>query len=236
MGRRSAGYHDWLLLLWLLVPTGLVFLFSQLRPVYRPKYLFEVLPTLPLLAGVGLARLPRAAGLACFGVLAGLSLLAAGDNFRMTPPDDYRRAVAYARAQARPGDGRVFISKWNQNAFEYYAGWHWGRNPAAPYADVLEPFDWAEVADFRSYWGLRSPAALAAFAAEHPRIWLVQAYHGDPMTRTDAAAPVRAHLERQGYVLHQQGFNRAQLLLYERPTGGATGAAASVGILLAGHQ
>ena len=177
---RARGYRAWFLLSWFLVPTVLAFAISQVRPIFNDRYLFATLPALPLLAGIGLARLPRPLGWAGGGALAALSLWSLAGDFEVRPDEQWREAVAYTSARTQPGDGYVFVSKWGQNGFEYYAGWHWGTNPGAPYADVFEPFDWLAAARATKYRGVDFLDGLEAFSASHRRIWLIISHESDP--------------------------------------------------------
>lgn len=236
---RRAGLRNWLLLAWFWVPVGLVLGLSLVQPIYKDRYLFAALPALPLLAGVGLARLPRpAAGLA-FGGLAALSLLVtrggidppreqparalasfvSGGDFAVRRTEQWREAAGYLTSNARPGDGWIFVSKFGQNGLEYYARWRWGRDPAAPYRDVFEPFDWRTAQRSAEYRGIESMAALGPFAATHPRIWLVLSHEFTGPTGADTAEPVRSWLNRRGYGATQRQYRSVRVMLYRREGG-----------------
>jgi mannosyltransferase len=201
---RTTGYRAWLLLSWLVLPVGLSFLVSQVRPIFNDRYLFATLPALPLLAGIGLARLPWPAGVAAGLAVTTLSVYSQQGDFQVRRIEQFREAAAYTSTSARPGDGYIFVSKWGQNGFEYYAGWHWGTNPDAPYADVFEPFDWRVAATVPKYRGVIDMNALPRFASGHPRIWLVLSHEFDAVLNADTAAPVRDWLVRNGYGIAQQ--------------------------------
>jgi mannosyltransferase len=213
--RRGGDRRVFLLAIWLLVPIGLLSAISQWRPLMRTRYVVDVLPALPLLAGMGLSRLWAPIAIGLFGVVAGLSLTAGAERGAQDDDEPWRQAVAYAVSRAQPGDGWIFISKWSQHAFEYYAGWHWGRKPA-PYADIFEPFDWSQVGRYPLYRGLQSLDGLDEFAAAHPRIWLVQWHEVDPLTRTDRTAVLRRLLDDAGYRWRSQEFRGIRVRLYER--------------------
>jgi mannosyltransferase len=217
-GARTPSYRCWLLLSWLLVPIVLVVGISFVRPIFKDRYLFAILPALALIAGLGIARLPRFMGVATFGVVGLLSITAMRGDLEVRRDEHWRQAVAYATAQAEPGDGWIFISKWGQNAFEYYGGWRWGRNPDAPYADVLEPLDWREAARTPKYRGLLSMDGLERFAAGHPRIWLVLSHEFDAVEGGDTSAPVREWLTRHGYGATPRQLSSVRVLLYQRRT------------------
>lgn len=216
-GGRPPAYRAWMLLSWLLLPSGLVLGVSLVRPIFADRYLFAVLPVLPLLAGIGIARLPRPACLSFAIVMLALSAWTLKTYLPERWEQEWRGAVAHATARAQPGDGWIFISKWGQNAFEYYAGWHWGRDPSAPYGDVLEPLDWYEAARVPKYIGVLSMDALARFAATHRRIWLVQSNDRDLEEGLQASRPVRQWLSDNGFQGNTQGdFNGIRLILYQR--------------------
>ena len=219
---RPRVYRNALLLTWFGLPLGLALAISVVRPIFNDRYLFAVLPALPLLAGIGLARLPRPVGLATFVLLGGLSVWALQGDLEARRAEQWREAVSYATSNAQRGDGWIFVSKWGQNGFEYYAGWHWGTNPAAPYADVFEPFDWREAYTVPKYRGVLSLSDLDRFAAGHPRIWLVLSHEfdggaGGPRAEpVDTSAPVRDWLTRHGYSASQRQFRFVRVLLYQR--------------------
>ena len=219
---RPVSYRNWLLLGWFFVPVGVAFGVSVFRPIFNDRYLFATLPALPLLAGVGVARLPRAAGLVVVAVVAGLSLWVLQGDFSVRRNEQWREAVAYSTGNSQPGDGWIFISKWGQNGFEYYGGWRWGTNPGAPYADVFEPFDWRQAFNIPKYRGVISMAELERFAASHPRVWLVLSHEFDAMVGgatsevIDTSAPVRDWLTRHGYAASQRQFRFVGVLLYQR--------------------
>jgi hypothetical protein len=193
------------------VPIGLVFAISQVSSIYRDRYLIAALPGLALLAGCGLAHLPRLAALAGLVLMAWFSL-----SVRESNVEQWREASAYASAQARPGDGWIFISKWGQHGFEYYQGWHWGRHGSAVYAHVFEPFDWHQASTAAVYRGVLALDELERFARDHPRIWLVVSHELDPVAKIDRSAVVQSRLGKAGYKATRREFVKVQLLLYER--------------------
>jgi uncharacterized membrane protein len=214
---RARGYRDALLLTWLVVPVGLAFGISQVRPIFTDRYLFGVLPSLALLAGVGAAQLrwPRSA--AVVGAVAAFALVALWrDGFEARRTEQWREAARHVEANAEPGDGYIFITKWGQTGFEYYLDWHWGRNPAAPYADVYESFDWREAAKVPKYRGVTSMDGLRDFASGHPRIWLVLSHEFDSVYDGDVAEPVRDWLTRRGYAATQRPMRGVRVILYQR--------------------
>jgi len=121
MTRRSS-------LMWLLflVPVVLPYLVSlTIRPFIAERYLIVATPALYILLAVAFARLGR--GLPRF-VVAALTLailllsLGVAETSAANPnQEDYRSAVAYIQAHARPGDIVALDSAFNQDAYSYYA-------------------------------------------------------------------------------------------------------------------
>jgi mannosyltransferase len=216
-GERSAGYRTWLLLSWFFVPVLLALGISQLKPMFDDRYLLQTLPALPLLAAVGLASLPRPSRVAAFCLFAGFSTWVLASHMPERWEQEWRQTARYALGRARPDDGWIFISKMGQDAFEYYGGWHWKRNPAAPYQHILEPIDWRQAAAVADYLAVTSTDELERFAAAHPRIWLVQANDTDRQSDTQRSKPTRSWLTQNGYRGAEQGdFNGIRLVLYQR--------------------
>jgi mannosyltransferase len=221
-GTRGRAYRNWMVLTWLLVPVALALAISVVQPILQIRYLFAILPALTLVAGIGLAGLPRPAGMATFAVIAALSLISIQAQLKglgVRGNDDWRQAVSHALSNAQPGDGWIFVSKKGQSGFEYYAHWHWGRNPAAPYTDILEPFDWWQGLNDPMYEWTVSIRELEQFAAGHARIWVVQSHHINRATGQDLALPARDWLSDHGYQANEQVSRRldgVQLRFYER--------------------
>jgi len=210
---------------WLLVPVVTAFLVSYVKPVFKERYLFAAMPAFPLLAGLGLAAIhPRPLGLAV--ALATLALsagpLSGGINTRQE--ENWRAATQYLLASSRESDGWIFISKRGQLGYEYYAGWLAGDQSTRPDLDVLEGFDWRELANAAAYRPTTSTyralesgtAGLSDFGARHSRIWLVLAHEFDAVSGGDTSTAVRDWLIRHGYSAQQHTFQGIRVLLYER--------------------
>ncbi|MEN3535525.1 glycosyltransferase family 39 protein [Microbispora sp. ZYX-F-249] len=109
-----AGGHGALVRLtlpWLLVPALVLLTVSwTLHPVYVFRYVFCCVPAAALLAGAGLAALPP--GLAAAVLAAWLGLSVPGQLATRGPDgrqDDPRPVMALLAAEARPGDGVLFV-------------------------------------------------------------------------------------------------------------------------------
>ena len=219
LGWRSPEYRNRLLLSWLIVPIALSVCVSIYLPIFKDRYLVEVLPAFALLAGIGIASVPRWIGAAAFGLAALSSVFVLGDDYELRQTQAWREAVAFAQEHAEPDDGWIFVSRWGQNGFEYYAGWGWGQSPAAPYRHVLQPIDWrqARVSSRAAYHHAFSIDELARFADRHRRIWLVMSggYETEEAARRAATEPIRDWLEDRGYNSDNEKFPGITLIRYE---------------------
>jgi hypothetical protein len=217
--RRSGSaltFNRQLLLSWLLIPPLLVFAISQVRVIFSIRYLFPILPAVTLLAGLGLVRLPRPLALGVGALLTVLALNVPWSSFPSVQHENWRDAARQTASSARPDDGWIFGAKWAQQAFEYYAGWHWGRNPNAPYANIVEPFDWAQIDSYAGYRGPPKLGSFKGFAASHPRIWLIDFRAPHPRVNVD---PVLGWLKRKSYAMTSEHvFPGGSIRLFTRST------------------
>ncbi|MCC6177854.1 MAG: glycosyltransferase family 39 protein [Chloroflexi bacterium] len=206
-------------LLWLLVPVLLVFTLSYVKPMFRERYLFAAMPALPLLAALGIAALrPRLLGVSVFVGIVALLVWSAVSGLEVRQSENWRGAVSYLVGQMREDDGLIFISKRGQLGYEYYGGWLGGGQPHTPRSEILEPFDWIDLAESVGYYrALESGTSrLPEFSARHPRIWLVLSHEYDSTFEGDTSEAVREWLIRRGYAARQRTFQNIRVLLYER--------------------
>ena len=209
-------FNRQLLLSWLLIPPLLIFGISQVHVIFSIRYLFPILPAVTLLAGLGLVRLPGPIGLGVGALLTVLALNVPWSSFPSVQKEDWRDVARQTANNARPDDGYVFSTKWAQQAFEYYAGWHWGRNPNAPYAHIVEPFDWSQIVTFSGYSGPPRLRSFEGFAAPHPRIWLIDFRSSSKSGRLDR---VLEWLTRESYTMTvKRTFPGGAIRLFARPT------------------
>lgn len=105
----------WLALPWLLVPPALLWIASEVKPVFYARYLVFCLPAVALLAGAGLAALAGWARLAAFGLIVAM-VLPMQLSFR-DQGGGMQAAAAVVGEHQRPGDGLIFpgngIPPWN---------------------------------------------------------------------------------------------------------------------------
>jgi mannosyltransferase len=124
-GRASApgGLGLALLLPWLVVPVGGLFLVTLLRPIYTARYLIFVLPAYLLLLAAGLRAIARISRFAAAGLLVALLALNGwGLALQARTPlkADFRGATAYLSTRIALGDLLLFQIPYGRHSFEYY--------------------------------------------------------------------------------------------------------------------
>ena len=151
--RRNGMMWGVMLLLWVIVPTGILIWLNRSRPKFAPRYLLNALPAFLLLVALGLDALwnaiaRRRGGLGSWATAAALLLsvaLVGGATTRSLfnlyyDPRLYRpdvRAVArYIKAHATADDLIVLVGGHNYPAFTYY---YRGPLPVLPLPDRLLP-------------------------------------------------------------------------------------------------
>lgn len=119
--RRHRAQHSLFLLLYLVVPTTILFAIAYSRPKFDPRYLLVATPAFYLTIGWGLTALLRAAGsrlplvarvvLPAAGILALGGIVAASTVYSEPTrvKADYRGLVSYIEGHAQPGDAVVLL-------------------------------------------------------------------------------------------------------------------------------
>ncbi len=173
-------------LLWLLLPIAAVYALSFKEPLFSPRYFVVVLPALLLLAGSGLARLPRAAGLAGVALLSAGSLWAAerGQTVPSYAKEDYRLAASYVGVRSAPDDAIALVANYIIYPFAYY--FHG--------AGQVVPLDVQPDSDLDP---LLTPLA------RHDHVWLVEAHDVfvDPQDRVGKWLRARYPVADEKYII-----------------------------------
>ena len=103
--RRQAGFAA----AWLLAPVVLDFVGSRLgHPLFVARYLIVVLPALLLLAGAGVAALPRKGIVAACGLLAVIMVAYGSSWYRESSVEGFRGATAFILGAAHHGDAIAY--------------------------------------------------------------------------------------------------------------------------------
>lgn len=115
-------------LAWLVVPLGLIWLWSLVgQPLFTPRNALVSLPAVALLLGWLVAR--TRFGWVALAVVLALRVVALAPSYG-TSPEDWRAATHYVTASARPGDCVAFYPLDARMPFAYYSG-----QPVKPYVE-----------------------------------------------------------------------------------------------------
>lgn len=194
-----------LVVVWLLVPLALGYLFQRVYPFFFPRFLLYIVPALYLLAGAGLIALRRrirAAGALMALILIVLNLASLNPIYTRpdNPDEDYRPLIAHLAPLTRPGDVVLYAYVWQVGYLQSYLP---GNNL------VFELIHYAP----DSYKPDLIDPELSLIAREHARIWHL-GYGGRSDDPTNLVAHwLKTHLLRAE--LHT--FGKTELALYVRP-------------------
>ncbi len=180
------------LVCWLFVPILVSYVVSQgsLR-LFSARYLVTILPPLFLLAGVGINalrwRVAQAAILLCMLLIA---LYYVPVYYRSAQVEDWNSTVSWLQQRYKPNDGMVcYIEMECQVAVQYYLdaypdGAHFTPDTPGLFSwDTFGPTDPANGAT-----AAVDPAALATFAAHHPRMFYILGRYPDNTAAAKAQA------------------------------------------------
>jgi 4-amino-4-deoxy-L-arabinose transferase-like glycosyltransferase len=108
-------------LLYLLVPLGAVFAFSQFESFWVLRYIFPFLPAWCIIVARGISRMPgRVLGRLMLASILVASVWPIANAYRYEQKENWRGAVAYISAQERPEDVIVLVDEDIWIPFEHY--------------------------------------------------------------------------------------------------------------------
>jgi mannosyltransferase len=220
---RDTAWAHGLVLSWLCLPILGAYAISLMRaPIFFPRYLIVVLPALVTLAGIGIEGLRlRLLQVVAIIAIVGLALPPLLSYYRadFKEGEDWRGAVAFVAAAARPEDGIVFLSRYGRRPFEYYLQ----RTPAEAHLHSLYPSEaWGAyvpaLADQHGEWSTSSAAD--RLKGGYERVWVILLWGGFDIPTEDATA-LEAELARDYRVVASRVFGLREPLvrLYERTRG-----------------
>jgi mannosyltransferase len=204
------------LVTWLIVPVVLSYAATQRTlnlHLFAWGYLVVVVPALCLLAGVGVAALRRPLLRCGLAVALIVGAAFATPVYSSQPDQDFRTAAAWIAERYRPGDGLVVTSWSSSLAMAYYA--RLGSLPSELAATTPAPWSWTD--------GGAIPldmAAVAAYSAAHPRIFLVDSLlEGDAPDVKARAGAARTWLDASyrlvGVVAVPSSLGAVRVFLYD---------------------
>jgi hypothetical protein len=180
------------LTLWVVVPTAVSYVVS-LGPtrIFSSRYLVVIWPALCLLLGLAVAALRwpvvRAALLALTPIV---MLVLAPSYYAHAQVENWRTPVRWLEREYQPGDGLVSYN--NVQGAELPIDYYLTTDASAARFDTNSPgkIVWSRYGHgdpFSTYSQALNPVALAAYAAQHPRIFFIEGRF------TDAADEAKAH-------------------------------------------
>jgi len=105
------------------LPLGIALLVSIFKPLFVARYLLICQPFFILLASIGLKRIKSHVVMTTIMVLiVALCLREDSIFYRNGPMQDWRGAVNFVAANAKPGDVLLVFPEWNKSPADYYVG------------------------------------------------------------------------------------------------------------------
>lgn len=183
--------------LYLLVPLGVAWAISQLKPLYALRYLLPFLPPYAIAEAYGASQVRQGVlRLGLVGLLLTAPMVSDYALYSHQQNPDWRSVAAYITKVATPGDVVVFDPRWNAKPFDYYA------QQAVPVSlDLPIPLHESDVAP-----------ALAGVVTKYQRLWLVW----DPTHYSDPQGWVRDYLDARYPRLDECEFRGVgKIILYD---------------------
>jgi mannosyltransferase len=111
------------LLLAVVLPVAILAALSTLQPLFVTRYLLICVPFFVILAAIGIRRIrPRAVMVTISAVAVALSLSQDRSFYFAAPMQDWRGAVNFVAANAKPGDVLIVFPEWDLRPVNYYLG------------------------------------------------------------------------------------------------------------------
>jgi mannosyltransferase len=216
---KQVDWQTWrcrFLLLWLLVPIGLVLIVSFARPLFVPRYFIVSLPALALLAGSGLARIRR------MWLVAPILLVFAVTGVRGTqeyyrqrqtsPNDNWRAASQYLVSNARPGEALIFYVSMGRLSYDYYRSLQGAAGPEVIYPHHSPQITFLDFVEKPDYVQLRQTIL------QHPRVWFVVSHASLTSGRDRTESALAGAIGDMQALVDQRDFGGIQVLLYQTDT------------------
>ena len=179
--RPAVGF----LLLSVVTPVVIALLVSIFKPLFVYRYLLICQPFFVLVAAVGLTRIkPRSVTVAITILIVALSLSEDRTFYRSGSKQDWRGAINFVGANAKPGDVLLVFPEWNKSPVDYYVGRLNGAADFRVITDRLHSLDGTGGASNHQADNLRS--FLTAHSIDsYTRVWIVTdvAHRNEPAMR-----------------------------------------------------
>lgn len=202
--RRSRGWGGAMVVMWVLVPALLTFVYSLVfQPLFLPRNLLMSVPAVALLlgAGIGHRRLPNWAGLTLLVVLVGLRAMQLVPSYGVSP-EPWREASVFVGREFRAGDCVAFYPADGRMAFRYYWGRSAGQADRLP-RPILPVLGWKVVRTYVEDYATLTPGQLTRRSGQCRRLWFVSSHEGQ------ADGPARSRFNRARYLSLRALLGRA---------------------------
>ncbi len=221
--RSMEHWRRWLIVSWAVVPPVVLVLMSEVRPVWRDRYLVAVTPAVVILVAFAIDRLrPRAVAAGALAVVLALSTVQVVARLGYPAREDLPGAAAFVVEESRPSDAIVYSGAATRTPFL------WELQQAAadgrlPRDIALAPGGGAD--EVRDLFAREVDApALQRRLASCERIWVVSLprarWHPTPEPmQTVEASPFWQQFEQVG----QHEFGDVRIQLFENDLPGGTG-------------
>ena len=206
-----------LLLLWLLLPLGVITLVSAFRPILIDRFLLMCLPAILLLASSGIdsmltrGRTSRWAGALAWIAVLTLSCYGSMLQYRVTTnqTNDYREMTRYILSNQQPADAAIFFTAAAHMSFQYYAASN--RAVRAPMIVIPDFSDAPTGAQT-----IPSREEIEAASAPYTRVWLVLDMNSINLVPAwqEAVPRLRQSLEQNFTLEGEQKTGRFLISLY----------------------
>ncbi len=216
---RESVWGPVLILSWLVVPVGLMWVESLLgQSIFTPRNVLVSLPAVALLLGWGVTRSPVhpvAAPLVVAGLIA-LRALQLGPSYG-TSPENWRAATGFVLDRVRSADCVAFYPLDGRMAFGYYLSAAGRGGVARAPRSVLPVLPWSTVRPYVEEYVTLPAAELSALPARCPRLWLVSSHEGQPTGPPTSRANYARYLALRSALAGEYGHRSAKSFGYASP-------------------
>lgn len=208
----------------LLLPIGVTFALSPIKPVVVPRYFIVCLPPLVLLVSLGLSQLRNPTILAGSLAIIVIASLFADSAYYSSPKQEWRQATSYILASNSGKDAIVFFHPSTQLSYDYYLE-RFGKESQGP---RIENYAFAS----GTPEALRNPLDLgfsrppdpdeglgARLAPDYEQVWLVLSINHDDgkgLHLDEDTAEIEAALGSNYVVADDLQFNGIEVLRYTK--------------------
>ena len=225
-GPSYDNWKHWMVITSLLLPIGLTFVLSPIKPVVVPRYYMVCLPALILLVSMGLSRLTNSTVLGAALVLIVMVSLFADMTYYQSKKQEWRQATSYILAADSGNDAVVFFRPTTRLSYEYYLD-RFGMESQGPrIEDYAYPAGSKEAERDPLELGFGRPpdpdeALGTRLAAEYEQVWLVLSLNhdeGKDLHLDQDTAEIEAALRTDYVVEDDLHFQDIEVIRYTKAT------------------